>query len=749
LTSGATGAWHGFEILVVAPTPTHPQDHGNRKRIFEVCSELKRQGARIHFVHYAAERDWRMRRQLRHDREMAMAWDSYQLVAPSRLVHRPAAGADHTIDEWADADVSHFVGWSCRIQPVDLVIVNYTWLSFCLDAVPPGIFTILDTHDAFSARRELLGAHGIAPEFFHTTQEEEARGLARADLVWAIKPSEAEYFSATLGHPNCLTMLHAEPERGWWQGAPSDDGWLRAGIIGARNNVNRRNLENFLREALPLLQKYMAPVKLMVAGGCADDFTRWSHPNLELMGRMPDVADFYRRVDVVLTPMAFGTGLKIKVAEALASGAPLLSHAHAMEGFDSDEPLHLLPSHRAMVLELVKLAFDRSPLPALAASSTAASCAIRLAVLDALEATRRQIVCRFARTVLIVAPLSALDRHNILSDHFFAVLDHFVALGTVAIHLGGPVGPVASDGVERIGRQARVFLSTDLAEALGPATPEDWSAVDLSDLVALRAFETAYFMRDCQSDLGSPPPSLRHAFVRHDSIELSGGNPESLVALLGATVPVTVLSARIDRLRALQSRRGVEAVIPVPFRRDGGFECTCLQGNPELPLRRLWILGEPQNPLVQALQDLATRLGVTAAVVDTEAADVRRFATSPSGPRRVVGPLTGLVGCGLLVDLAAGDSLAAALVEAAKRAGAPVIEAGGGPRGAGSPTRRPRSVRQLVAAVASALADHEALGTLREQTHHDLATETANDAGWLLLRPQRGVDGPAWDGRAA
>src|SRR5579864_8140156 len=93
-------SWDGIEILVVSPTPTHPQDHGNRKRIFELCSELKEQGAKIHFVHYASEHDWRHERPARSENAMIAAWDSYQLVAPSRPLHEAAREDDHRIDEW-------------------------------------------------------------------------------------------------------------------------------------------------------------------------------------------------------------------------------------------------------------------------------------------------------------------------------------------------------------------------------------------------------------------------------------------------------------------------------------------------------------------------------------------------------------------------------------------------------------------------------------------------------------------------
>ena len=49
----------GLNVLVLSPTPTHPQDFGNRKRIFQVCKRFSDEGARITFVHYPAELEWR------------------------------------------------------------------------------------------------------------------------------------------------------------------------------------------------------------------------------------------------------------------------------------------------------------------------------------------------------------------------------------------------------------------------------------------------------------------------------------------------------------------------------------------------------------------------------------------------------------------------------------------------------------------------------------------------------------------
>jgi len=309
-------SWLSLRILVVSPTPTHPQDHGNRKRIYQICRELQAQGAYIHFVHYAVEEEWRHRRPAGFERQMRAAWDGYDLIAPSRPPHAAAIGRDHTIDEWADPTLSSFVAWILAVDHFDAILVNYTWLSFCLDFVPPRVFKILDSNDAFGRRRAMLVKLGIAPEFFHTTEEEETKGLARADLVWAIKGQEKEYFAHQLGIKNCLTMLHAEPAEEIAREPPAPDACLRAGVIGARNNLNRRCVEEFLAVALPLFEDCLADVKIVIAGGCTDDFAPFQHPKVEIAGRVAEVAEFYRQVDVVIAPIAVSTGLQTKIAAA-------------------------------------------------------------------------------------------------------------------------------------------------------------------------------------------------------------------------------------------------------------------------------------------------------------------------------------------------------------------------------------------------------------------------------------------------
>jgi len=43
--------------LVLTPSPTHPQNFGNRNRIYNVCKAIKDRGVALDLLHYPSEWD--------------------------------------------------------------------------------------------------------------------------------------------------------------------------------------------------------------------------------------------------------------------------------------------------------------------------------------------------------------------------------------------------------------------------------------------------------------------------------------------------------------------------------------------------------------------------------------------------------------------------------------------------------------------------------------------------------------------
>lgn len=341
-----------FDVLVISPTPTHPSDQGNRKRIRQVCEEMQRRGGRIHFVYFP--REWSGKVDLDAYTAMNEAWDFFHLVAPNYAPYQTDKAA-WDIDDWWDPTLGTFIGWLCNNTPFDMAIVNYAFFSKALEHIPQNILKILDTHDQLSDRKDLLARNNLAPEFFYTTVEQEKIALDRADLVLAIKDEERAFFQTITNKP-VMTLGHNEDER-FIERPVATDRPLRLGFLGSENSINRKNLERFLQIALPLMSAEKANIEIVVAGSISRYFT--SGPRVHVIGRVGDVREFYELVDVCINPFEFSTGLKIKVVEGLSFGGAVVGTVNAFEGIKTRLPYHQFHTTSELASFCINLSRDR------------------------------------------------------------------------------------------------------------------------------------------------------------------------------------------------------------------------------------------------------------------------------------------------------------------------------------------------------------------------------------------------------
>lgn len=405
----------GAEILIVSPTPTWPLDYGNRKRIFSVCDLLKERGAIIHFLHYPSEGEWRGHYPKYAMQVMQQQWDYCYMAPPSRPLHTESEHNNHWIDEWWDSALEKEIKWLCSVNSFDAVIVNYSWLSKALEFVPRGCLKVLDTHDRFSGRGELLEKHGIKKEFFHTTQNEEFKALDRADIVWAIKHEEEAFFRNLLRehgnqYTSVKTVLHVEDRLDFKFNSPfKKNRYLTVGIIGARNNINIVNTKEFLKVALPILEKYMAPVEILLAGTMCRDLQDFTHPFVRQLGHVESLDDFYEQLDIALVPMTFSTGLKIKVGEALAYGVPLIAHKHAYEGYPVCHNWQVMESLEDIAMAIVSLAHSHQELDDLKEASEKSQKALHREVSASLDHFVDVLKTQYETAMIVLPKLDSGD----------------------------------------------------------------------------------------------------------------------------------------------------------------------------------------------------------------------------------------------------------------------------------------------------------------------------------------------------
>jgi glycosyltransferase involved in cell wall biosynthesis len=109
-----------------------------------------------------------------------------------------------------------------------------------------------------------------------------------------------------------------------------------AGLIGtARWPPTANAVRRLLGRVWPLVLERRPDARLMLAGvGMeASEFADGAElPGVQWRGRVPSASDFLRELGVLLYPLTRGSGVKVKVLEALALGVPVVSTRDGAEG---------------------------------------------------------------------------------------------------------------------------------------------------------------------------------------------------------------------------------------------------------------------------------------------------------------------------------------------------------------------------------------------------------------------------------
>ena len=435
-TVDMTASWRGRNVVVLSPTPTYPLDAGNRRRVFHLTTSLRDLGARIIFVHYPSESEWRTGVPTDSVSAMSAQWDEYYTVPVTVPLHPNAIAGDHLADEWWDPAIADMLAWVFRTHVVDVLLVNYTWLTRAFESCPIGMLRVLDTHDRFSGRRELLASAGIGPEFFHTTEAEERKALARAHVIWSIKPQEAEFF-ASLGMKHVVNMPYFEPVDGPPVSRAKRE-VLRFGMVGAANSVNLVNTKAFLAAIRAYVARTLLPCEIVIAGGICALLDPPDVPWIHVLGRLPDLTSFYEYVDVVVAPISVSTGLKIKVGEALCQGKAVVALAHAFEGYPARHPFHTLSSLDEMMGALRCIVNEPSLVDRLEHLSTVIVRDLQAELAYGLAYTVAELE-RVPPCVCVVIRLEDLFEGSMVLDHLLETADYVGNLTDLSVFVDGGV----------------------------------------------------------------------------------------------------------------------------------------------------------------------------------------------------------------------------------------------------------------------------------------------------------------------
>ena len=243
------------------------------------------------------------------------------------------------------------------------VLIDFTTTLPVLDGLSPAerekLTVAVLTHNVIHKRTDLYRERGLPLDFRPLTRDEEASLLRRADVIVAIQEREAEEFREMVPDRQVIVVpmpVEIRPRVSSPEEAP------RCLFIGGYSGHNLDGLRWFLSEVWPGVLAAQPGAEFDVVGTVSEAVPAGA-PRVRVHGPLNDLDSVYARASVCLVPLRFGTGLKIKLIEAMAHGRAVVSTPAGAEGFpelEGGEVASVAGSAADMVTAIVSLLRDRS-----------------------------------------------------------------------------------------------------------------------------------------------------------------------------------------------------------------------------------------------------------------------------------------------------------------------------------------------------------------------------------------------------
>lgn len=248
-----------------------------------------------------------------------------------RIRNKPIPGL-HRHDAPATPEEKRFISQRiAEIQP-DIVLANHSCLG-----------RLFEDRELFQGRLTAIITHHIESQ--RTADFRQARLSVRHDAAW-----EIEQEKALLQYADILVAIQQDDAEVLRQLSPSADVLVvpmsarliphnpseqisgRCLFVGSSIDHNVHGMTWFLREVWPLVFAKEPQATLHICGTVCDALQAFATPNVRLLGRVENLNAEYGAAHVCLIPLIAGSGLKIKLVEALSHGRACVSTSVGVQG---------------------------------------------------------------------------------------------------------------------------------------------------------------------------------------------------------------------------------------------------------------------------------------------------------------------------------------------------------------------------------------------------------------------------------
>ncbi len=236
--------------------------------------------------------------------------------------HEPDATA-------TEAEIAFIRDRVARNDP-DVLITNETFLGNILNVFQgkAGLLKMNIAFDLHHQRQKKFHESGASVSVLEWSPQKEIDLLKAADIIVAIHEDDATTLREMLPQTEviCVPMSAELHPHDVVEQAPG-----RCLFVGSDIEHNVHGLNWFLTQVWPHISSIVPQAALHVCGTVCSKIDN-TFPNVQLLGRVEQLNAEYAAAEVCLIPLVVGSGLKIKLVEALSHGRACVATTVGVQG---------------------------------------------------------------------------------------------------------------------------------------------------------------------------------------------------------------------------------------------------------------------------------------------------------------------------------------------------------------------------------------------------------------------------------
>ncbi len=362
-----------MRCLLLTPFVPYPPVDGGRVRIFGLLDKLVER-CDVDLLSLAREEE-------DHDAVSALGRQGYDVEAifedrpaPLSIASRLARGGSLYLAKYHSRGFANCLTQRLKSSRYDVIQCEYPYTGQYRSRVPRSNATwVLDAHNVEHALSRQLGRlrgqGGLVYQLYArgetaARRREEVAICRLMDAVVTVSDSDRLTLARAvpgldpLVVPNGVDLARVTPREGQESARPSA---LFVGKLDYRPNVD--GLRWFVDSALPQILKAIPDFELVIVGSgdAAHVQSLGGRPGVRFVGRVDDVLPQLHEAWVVVAPLRAGSGTRLKILEALATGRAVVTTTIVHEGLDSISDEHLLVADDAdsFAADVIRLCGDR------------------------------------------------------------------------------------------------------------------------------------------------------------------------------------------------------------------------------------------------------------------------------------------------------------------------------------------------------------------------------------------------------